>query len=77
MTIRILFILVSLICFAVFPQNNNDYKIYLLKENNSVIILESLPIVEGETKSIKQSEFITFVLPVSPQIRDRMTHHKV
>ncbi len=66
MTIRILFILLALICFVVFPQSNNDYKIYLLKENNGVIKLESLSLGEDETKSIKQSEFITFVLPVAP-----------
>lgn len=56
----------ALICSVVFPQNKSDYKIYLLKENNGVINLEALFVGEGETKSIKQSEFITFVLPVSP-----------
>lgn len=66
MMLRLLIIFLGLICFVVFPQSKNDYQIYLLKENNGVINLEALFIGEGETKSIKQSEFITFVLPVSP-----------
>lgn len=66
MKTRLIFLLILLKCFDSFPQNTDNNKVYLLKESNGVLHLETMQISEGETKSLEQSEFITFILPVGP-----------
>ena len=45
-------------------QTENAYKIFLLGKTNNNIYLETVQIGEGVTKTFKQSDFITFIVPI-------------
>lgn len=47
-----------------YSQTENVYKIFLLKESNNNIYLESVQIGEGDTKTFMQSDLVTFIVPI-------------
>jgi len=66
MLIRKLLLFLIITSFVSFPQNGGGYEIFLLKESAGTVYLEPLHINERESISLRQNEFITFILPVGP-----------
>ena len=50
--------------FCSYAQPEDGYKIFLLKETKGIFYLEPVSINEGVKKSFKQSDIITFIIPV-------------